>query len=186
MVIASRKVIPLPTPKGPIRKHDVHRPPVPTVPEQRRRACAVGSAVVPRPYHRPVVAVEHELQVRDPTRIPPQKLQDSPHGEQVSRLYGLLVLLHVCPAVDDHQPEVGRPSGSFHHVPLDPRVPPRFEVLVDPPEVVRARDRFLSELIMLCLECCRVISLRAGDRSYVPTIFAFEREFESRSTFDVL
>ena len=54
----------LPTPEGPVRKHHIQSPPIPTVAKQRWWARRVGSTVVAWSDHRPVIAVKRQLQVQ--------------------------------------------------------------------------------------------------------------------------
>jgi hypothetical protein len=52
-----------------------------------------------------------------------------------------LVRLHVRAAAHDDQPEVGVLASALHGVACDPRAAPGPQVVVDVPEVVRARRR---------------------------------------------
>lgn len=110
---------------------------MPAIVEQRRDLLCFRALVVLLPDPWRVVAVEHELQVRQLPRVQPQELQNPPDGEHIPRLEGGLVLLHVSLSFKDYQPKLRVIFAVFQHFPRDPGGLPGPKILVDPPEVLR-------------------------------------------------
>jgi hypothetical protein len=127
-----------PAPEGPVWEHDVHRGVVLAVAEQRRCGLLLRRLDLGH-----VLAVEHEVQVRDASGVARQQLRDAPLREGVTRLEHAVVRLHVRAAVHDHQPERRPVAPPLHRLARDPRLAPRRQVGVDEAEVIRALRRGL-------------------------------------------
>jgi hypothetical protein len=134
------QVVYLPTPERPVRERDVQRGLAAAVPKQRRQLAARVAADDGQ-----VLAVEHDVEVRDAAGVAPEQLQDAPLREHVPGLEAPAEPRHVEAARDRGHAELGGvPVRALHGVARDPRVPPRPQVLVDPPEVGRAVRRGLG------------------------------------------
>lgn len=96
-------------------------------------------AIVTGQNDRPVDSVEHEFKVRDTAWVVADELEDTPKSEDIPGLEGAVVVLNIGPTIKDDKPEVRGPLGSFDHFLGDTGGLPWAEVLMDPPEVARAR-----------------------------------------------
>lgn len=127
----------LPAPEGPVGEDDIQCGMIGAIVEQRwrRRRIPAGRD------DGPVLGVEHEFEVGDAARVAAEELENAPESEDVPGLEGAAVALHVGPAVEDDEPEMGVFSGSCDHFFGDAGRFPWPEVFMDPPEIVRAGGR---------------------------------------------
>lgn len=162
----------LPSPEGPVRKHNVQRLLIAAIPEQRRRPRRIHrrSPVISRFNNRPVITVEHQLQIRDSPWVPSRKLQKPPNRKQIPRLNRLLIVLHVDPPAHHRQPEMRRRLPFLHHLPRDSARRPRPQILVYPSEVLRANgpirwvDGFGFESGRVFIPAGEIVGLVCGGR----------------------
>lgn len=150
-----RKKKQLPAPERPVGEDDIQAAPIRTVPEQRRR----GGSRMPEPRRfndGPVVAVEHELQIRQSPGVGTNQLHDPPHREQSARLNRRPELLHVDLPVQDSEAEMRRFPRLLHHHFRYSGLPPVSQVFVNPSEIFRAGRR-------IC--CRRIVSDRVVSRA---------------------
>lgn len=127
-------VILLPSPERPIGKWNVKVSLGGAIPKQRQRHVHVLSAVDVRLVH----TIKHHIHIRHHSWKPRQQLNQSPDREHRPALHARVVHIHVQPPLHDHRPErrellrlrqVGR---------RDPAPSPRVQIVVDPPEELRA------------------------------------------------
>lgn len=119
-----------PTPKGPIGKRDVVMCGSGAVAKQRRRHGSDSGPVNGGLVH----TIEHEINVRDASRVTLEQLQQSPDGEHGPALHAGVVVINVEPALDDDDPEGGELLGLGDVGGGDPGASPGLEVAVYPPE----------------------------------------------------
>lgn len=149
----------LPAPKRPIGEDDIQAAPIRAVPEQRRRR-GIRLPEMRRFHDGAVVAVEHQLQIRQLPRVGSDQLRDSPHREHSARLNRRPELLHVHLPVQDDEAEMRRRPRFLHHPLRYSSLFPVPEVLVNPSEKFRAGRRFRRR-VSRWLARGRVVS-RAG------------------------
>lgn len=123
-----------PTPEGPIRKRNVKVSRGGAIPEERQRERTMLGPVNNRLVH----TIKHHINIRNHSRVPPEKLQQTPDREHGPALHTSIVQINEQSPSDDHRPESSEFPSLLQVTGGNSGPGPWLEILVDPPEELGA------------------------------------------------
>lgn len=130
----------LPSPEGPVGKWNVKVSLGGAVPKQRQRHVVVLGPVDARLVH----TIKHHIHVRHHSREPFKQLNQSPDRENRPALHARVVHIHIQLPLHDHNAERREFLGLRQLGRRDSAPSPGIEIVVNPPEEVRAFGAGLS------------------------------------------